>query len=213
MHLSEGMAEHFALAWCHETLNRVQQEAITSLGNDHLAQRLADLNIKEAHLISGRENDLLPGLQSLADKILIDNSFPVTTMQTGNGRRRRHIAEANVDKQSPGYWKMVELLKRGQLEAIRRERQDLRGQPVEVIDPIFTPVLVQQQSVSGSKGEMRLFELIELSLSEEGKSERTELDHRAAFRPMTELVGGETSIGELMPRHLSLTTVSACHRA
>ncbi len=201
VHLSEGMAEHFALAWFHETLNRVQQEAFTGLGEGDIAQQLADLDYEEAHLISGREEELLPGLFSLADKILVGNSYPVTPTQAGSGKRKRRTVQANVDKQSPGYRRLIELIQRGQLEAIRRERQVLLGRPVEAVDPAFAPLLNWKCSGPPDKGHILLSDLIEEYLTEERKSERAELDHRAAFRPMIEVIGNDTPIGELTPNH------------
>ena len=102
--LTKLMARQFAAAWYIPQIKDAVEEAFESLGVCDKQGRLIELNEDEAHLISGRDEEALPGLQKTADKILFENGYPVLEHSGAEKKRRRKQGQPNVD--CPSSYKM-----------------------------------------------------------------------------------------------------------
>jgi hypothetical protein len=204
--LSSIMARRFAQSWFRKEISdRCEQLRNTIGGVDH-SDLLTELDQDEAQFQSGADEEIMPSLQQTADTILIKNGFPILNADPSAGRIMSSSKRANVDKTSGGYWELVQLVRRGEIESIRQQRDVLKGRPSgRCYDSVFAPTsnlptpngLSTKSSLTLADAIDRYFEL------DSTRSERTVLDLKAAFRPLLEVVGDQMPIAEITRQHFA----------
>lgn len=194
--ITKLMARDFAANWYLPKIEASIETALNSRGDGDLRDWLLQLDEEEEHLISGPDEEVLPSLQSQCDEILIANGFPELS---GNDARRRS-QQANVDKASDGYWALVDFVRRGEVEQIRRQRDALSGEPIDKrYDPVFSPQAdLSNLNNSSTSGRISVDELIEKYLAaDDNRTERMKMDLQAAMRPLRETVGDQYPANDL----------------
>ncbi|MCB1462648.1 MAG: site-specific integrase [Nitratireductor sp.] len=197
--------ERIARTWFRKQVSIEEDNVFSGLGVANLDERLAELDQEEGDLLGNdRERDWI-ALQGLADQLLIEDGFAAKLVGHNVGLKTRKTPA--VDKQSESYRKLIELVRRGQLELIRRSRGWLTGTAApSSFDPFFAAE-VSQLSTAADHGRTKftsLGRLIELYLaSDETLSERELLDYRASFRVLIEIAGEEIDVRALKRDHFN----------
>ncbi len=199
--LTKEMAIKFAKSWFATDLDRSADEIFEILEEEISLERLGELKgeleEEERQLMSGRTEEVMPSLQAIADKILVANGFLAIRKFGSGANKKRRTKQANVDKSSDGYWSLINMVRRGYLEGVRRQIAVLKGEPASVYDNAFSELdTVNDQETD--QNQVTLSELIELYLAaDKTRSKRTILDMRAAFRPMLEVLGPDALIRDI----------------
>ncbi len=198
--LTSEMARLFAVSWFSPIFEEEVENAFKSLGEGNTRELLQELDEDEAHLTSSADEEIQPSLQATADKILFQNGYPVLDQPEDKLSHRRKPKQPNVDRRSDGYWALVNLVRRGEIELVKRLRGVLTGQPAsKIYDPTFSSSIKAINSKSSlNPSPISVSDLFEQYLTSKGdQSKRTILDLRAAMRPLLEMMGPKTTANEL----------------
>ena len=202
--LSSIMARRFAHSWFREEISDRCEQLRNTIGEIDHAGLLTELDQDEARFVSAADEETMPSLQQKADAILIKNGFPVLDAGSSAGIKSSSSKRANVDKTSDGYWELVQLVRRGEIESIRQQRDVLEGEPSgRCYDSVFAPAsnLPTPNGLS-TKSSLTLADAINRYLElDTTRSKRTVLDLKAAYRPLLEVVGDQLPIAEITRKH------------
>jgi len=198
--LTKFMAQEYAVEWFVPLINRSIEEVLNSLGAGINLERLEELSLDEAHFLSEHEEVVMPTLQATADEILVANGFPILEPSSGGTKRRRMRNPPNVDKKSDGYWCLVEMVRRGELENIRRSMDALDS---KALNRYFDPAFQAATHHSNSNVPSRSQAITVCQIIEKYMALDTSLDDHsitrleARYRPLMEIVGKHSQVSNL----------------
>lgn len=194
--ISVEQAEKFAFAWYQQQFGDLDNSTRTAFGKSDIKEELSDLGILENALLEDDEAAVMPMLQGEADGFLIAQGFP----SEKDDLTGEMILSSDFDKSSDGYQRFIQLIRRGNLDAVLQQRAILQG--TQRRDPFFRQPVQRQRSADGSSqhpNSITVADLIERYLNspwfEEGSRKR--LDYEVACRVFAELVGAKRLVGSL----------------
>ena len=197
--ISVEQAEKFAFAWYQQQFGDLDNSTRTAFGKSDIKEELSDLGILENALLEDDEAAVMPMLQGEADGFLIAQGFP----SEKDDLTGEMILSSDFDKSSDGYQRFIQLIRRGNLDAVLQQRAILQG--TQRRDPFFRQPVQRQRSADGSSqhpNSITVADLIERYLNspwfEEGSRKR--LDYEVACRVFAELVGAKRLVGSLTSR-------------
>lgn len=166
----------------------------------------AELGLEEAFLHPSRHREHYGSLVYEADEILLNNGFPTTPVNRRSRPRGITKTAVHVDKSSGAYRFLLNLVRRGELELIRRLRSLHLREPLGTcFDPIFS-INSSLQNTTEVVAAPTLAELIDAYLSERHLNEtRKAKDIHLAFAPLIEIAGSAIRIDLLTREHFSST--------
>ncbi len=185
--LSEAQVLQLALRWLHEAERRAALDHGSSVSRPDEAEELVEhLNADEAALADPQQDGWLASVQGDVDRLL---------GETG----------CTLDSSSPAYWRLTELVRRANLEAVRRARQRI-FEPAAVggFDRLFAEVSADRPPSQVQVIGLTIRELIDRYNSDParaGLSRKTVDGYRVAFGALQELMGHDTPIRAVTRKH------------
>ena len=173
--LPEVEARRLVNAWFEEHDRQNADADFASLGPGAVRAAMDDVGRFEAILLNGDDAQVLPHVQAVADATLIADGWP--SERQGNGPVTRQVPVADVDKGCPGYWVLVDGLRRAMLEAVRRRQARLAGEPLGTgFDPAFANVR-RAPSNGASVPDVTLAELVDRFLDDPTRDAGKKANH------------------------------------
>ena len=188
-------------------LDRADRErALSDFGNlDGDAVRLAreEADVEAGMLLSGRDDVVLPEVQSVADSILLRDGWPraAPSERTGPIKPVLDVPVPAVDKSGEGYRELCSLVHRALVEMVRRQRARLDAQPAGThFDPEFAGTGQGQHS---GRRDVTLSGLVERFLSDPTREAGAKANHD--YEVVLRM------LGEFVPPHTPARDVTRDH--
>ena len=188
--LSIIQADSLAKRWYEDTYANITDESYALVDQADKEFVKDDLDYFQSLYIDGEENDLQQNLQSTADRLLIKNGFPCSISDDDFADETL----IGIDKNSKGYQRLLNLIRRGHINALKKQRAILENRASS--DPFFSSSTQYQKQFYSPENEVDLITLDELIskyllAKDYDLTDRNYKDLQATFRIMMEIIGSD----------------------
>lgn len=199
--LSELQAERLAKEWYQKQYGNVEEQTYCLVDDVEIEIVKDDLDYFQALYSNGPDEEMLPALQSTADNLLVENNYPYIIKDDDFADQ----VSVCVDKTSKGYQLLLKLIRRGHINALKKQRDILDQERSN--DPFFSDL---NRSSTSSNRTKNLVQSISLAVlidkyiiaMDYDLEDRNYKDFLATFRIFKEHLGGNIVVDDISYDHL-----------